>query len=93
MTRAVVAVSHRPDPDIFVDAKRALECRPNVPAEVHVHVEYGNVTLTGSVRWPFERAQAEDAVRHVEGIRRLVNKITVAEVVSAEGFERPDDRG
>ena len=84
-------IPYRTDPEIFVDAKKALEDRPSIPPEVHVHVEYGNVTLTGSVRWPFERAEAEEAVRHVKGIRRLVNRITVAEVASAEGFDRPDD--
>ena len=85
-------VTHRSDPEIFVDAKKALEDRPSIPLEVHVHVEYGNVTLTGSVRWPFERAAAEEAVRSVKGIRRLMNRITVAEVGNAQGFERPDDR-
>ena len=84
-------VTYRSDPELFVDAKKALEDRPSVPPEVHVHVEYGNVTLTGGVRWPFERAEAEEAVRHVQGIRRLVNRITVAEAGNAQGFERPDD--
>ena len=92
MSRATREVTYRADPEIFVDAKKALEDRPSVPPEVHVHVEYGNLTLTGSVRWPFERAEAEDAVRHVEGVRRLVNRIRVAEVANAEVFERPDDR-
>ena len=85
-------VTYRPDAEIFVDAKKALEDRPSVPAEVHVHVESGNVTLTGGVRWPFERAEAEEAVRQVKGIRELVNRITVAEVANAQGFEPPDDR-
>jgi osmotically-inducible protein OsmY len=44
------------------------------------------------VRWPSERAEAEEAVRQVKGIRRLVNRITVAEVANAQGFEPPDDR-
>ena len=30
--------SQRSDPDIFVDAKKALEDRPSVPPQVHVHV-------------------------------------------------------
>jgi hypothetical protein len=50
MSRATREVTYRPDPEIFVDAKKALEDRPSVPPEVHVHVEYGNLTLTGSVR-------------------------------------------
>jgi hypothetical protein len=39
-----------------------------------------------------ERADAEEAVRQVKGIRRLVNRITVAEIANAQGFEPPDDR-
>jgi hypothetical protein len=35
----------------------------------------------------------EDAVRHVKGVRRLVNNITVAQTVSAQGFEPPDEHG
>jgi osmotically-inducible protein OsmY len=85
-------VTYRSDPEIFVDAKKALDDRPSIPPEVHVHVECGNVTLTGGVRWPFERAEAEDAVRHVKGVRRIVNRITVAEVANAQGFEPPNDR-
>ena len=69
--------THRSDVEIFADARRALDQRPTVPQSVHVHVDRGAVTLTGSVRQPFERADAEEAVRQVEGIRSLVNDIIV----------------
>jgi osmotically-inducible protein OsmY len=69
----------RSDAEIFADARRALDQRPTVPQGVHVHVDRGAVTLTGSVRQPFERADAEDAVRAVEGIRSLVNDIIVTQ--------------
>jgi osmotically-inducible protein OsmY len=70
-----------------------LELRPNVPGTVRVHVDRGIATLTGSVRLPSERVEAEEAVRHVDGVRRVVNSITVAQRVSAEGFEPPGDLG
>jgi osmotically-inducible protein OsmY len=82
----------RSDADIFLEARRALDRSPNVPATVRVHVNKGHVTLTGTVHQPSERSEAEDALRGVRGIRRVENNITVARVVSAEGFEPPDER-
>jgi osmotically-inducible protein OsmY len=83
--------THRSDAEIFAAARRALDQRPTVPPGVHVHVDRGAVTLTGTVRHPFERADAEDAVRRVKGIRHLVNDILVTQVPSPEGFEAPDE--
>jgi hypothetical protein len=37
-----------------------------------------------------ERTEAENAVRQVPGVHQVVNKITVAEQPSAEGFEPPE---
>lgn len=51
------------------------------------------MTLTGSVQRPSQRADAENTVRPVIGNRQLLDKITVTQVPSAEGFEAPDDRG
>jgi osmotically-inducible protein OsmY len=81
----------RTDADIFVEARGALDRCANVPATVRVHVDNGCATLTGSVRLPSERSEAEDAVRRVKGIHRFVNHITVSQVVSAEGFEPPEE--
>lgn len=81
--------THRPDAEIFAEARRALDMRPTVPATVHVHVNDGVITLTGSVRLPSQQLQAEETVRHVTGIRRLVNDIVVAEMPSVLGFEPP----
>jgi osmotically-inducible protein OsmY len=83
-------VTHRPDAKIFVDARHALDERLAVPATVHVHVNNGVATLTGSVRLPSQQLEAEDAIRHVPGLRRLVNDIVVAEMPSVLGFEQPD---
>lgn len=82
--------THRSDAEIFADARKALDQRPTVPQGVHVHVDRGTVTLTGSVRQPFERADAEEAVRQVEGIRSLVNDVIVTEPPNPQGFEAPD---
>ena len=85
-------VTHRPDAEIFVEARRALDARPEVPATVHVHVNDGVATLTGSVRFASQQLEAEEAIRHVPGLRRLINDIVVAEMPNVLGFERPDPR-
>jgi osmotically-inducible protein OsmY len=83
---------HRTDAEIFAEARNALDRRPIVPQGVHVHVHGGTVTLTGSVRGPFERADAEAAVRGIEGIRSLRNDIVVSQIASTAGFEPPEQR-
>ena len=79
---------HRSDPDIFSAARKALDDHPRVP-QVRVHVDRGTVTLTGSVRWPQEKSEAEAVVRRVDGVLGIVNKILVAEVVDPEGLDAP----
>jgi len=81
----------RSDPDIFSAARKALDDHPSVPQEVRVHVDRGTVTLTGSVRWPQERSEAEDVVRRVDGVLRVVNNIIVAHIANPEGVEAPDE--
>jgi pyruvate,water dikinase len=82
--------THRPDAEIFADARHALDVRPAVPAAVHVHVSDGVITLTGSVRQASQQLEAEEAIRHVPGLRRLVNDIVVAEMPSVLGYESPE---
>jgi hypothetical protein len=77
--------------DIFIAAKEARSGLRTAPAGVRVHVLGGVVTLTGGVHWPFERTDAEDAVRRVEGVRHIVNNIEVFQTVSTQGFEPPDN--
>lgn len=91
MTHAGAKTTHRADADIFTEARHALDQRLSIPATVRIHVDKGIVTLTGNVRLPGERVQAEDVVRRVKGVQRIVNNITVAQVVSAEGLEAPEE--
>ena len=87
----MTSTHHRSDPDIFSAARKALDDHPSVP-QVRVHVDRGTVTLTGSVRWPQEKAEAEAVVRRVDGVLGIVNKILVAQAVDPEGFEPPESR-
>jgi osmotically-inducible protein OsmY len=68
----------RTDPDIAQDAGRALELRSTIPESVQAVVHNGHVTLTGRVDWLFQKESAEKAVRHIRGVRHVLNQITVA---------------
>jgi osmotically-inducible protein OsmY len=87
--RSRTSVVQTTDAEIFAAARRALDQRPTVPPEVRIHVEHGYVTLTGSVRWPTEREDAESTVRPLPGVQGVINSIVVANVPSALGFEPP----
>jgi osmotically-inducible protein OsmY len=77
------------DAELFAKVRKALDGRPSIPATVRVHVDSGTATLTGTVRLASERAEAEDVVRHVPGVQRVIDEIAVATPPSAEGFEPP----
>jgi osmotically-inducible protein OsmY len=68
----------RVDTDIAADAVRALELRSTVPETVQAAVHSGYVTLTGTVNWIYQKRDAEKAVRHVSGVRDVLNHIVVA---------------
>ncbi|HLG57571.1 MAG TPA: BON domain-containing protein [Vicinamibacterales bacterium] len=68
----------RTDPEIAADAVRALELRHNIPDTVQAAVHDGTVTLTGRVDSAFQTRGAAQAVRHIRGVRNVVNHITVA---------------
>jgi osmotically-inducible protein OsmY len=68
----------RTDSDIAQDAVRALELRDSVPASVQVSVRNGHINLTGKVNWLFQSQDAERVVRHIRGVRNVLNHIVVA---------------
>ena len=68
----------RTDTDIARDAVRALELHSMIPKAVQVVVRNGQVTLTGTVTWLFQKQTAEHAVRHVRGVKQVLNNLMVA---------------
>ena len=69
--------SARTDTDLARDAADALRLRAGLHNRVQATVHRGQVTLTGSVGWLFEKRQAEDAVRSIDGLLGVLNHITV----------------
>ena len=87
--RGVVAVANeieiqlptadqRTDTDIAAAAVRALDWDALVPLDkVTVTVAKGWVTIRGEVEWEFERREAENAIRRLNGVRGITNLLTV----------------
>jgi osmotically-inducible protein OsmY len=67
----------RADDEIARDAAQALRLRTTLPESVQVVVHNGHITLTGSVGTLFQQAIAEEAVRHIRGVKGVVNRIQV----------------
>jgi osmotically-inducible protein OsmY len=83
-------VAQHTDAEIFTAARHALAQMPEVPSDLHVHVDHGYVTLTGSVRWATEAEIAERTIRHLPGVQGVINSVVVVHVPSAMGYEAPE---
>ena len=73
----------RTDTDIAAWAINALGWKPSVPAGIKVSVSQGWVTLEGEVDWHYQKESAEEAMRHLLGVRGVINQIAVKPRVSA----------
>jgi osmotically-inducible protein OsmY len=78
----------RTDDDIAADAARALEMHATIPEGVQAVVHDARVTLTGKVRWLYQKHAAEDAVRHLRGVRGVMNHIAVTPHASVRDVRR-----
>lgn len=80
----------RADNDVRRDVEATLRCchRVNNPCIV-VQVENGTVMLKGFARSYFARQRAEDALRRVAGIRRIVNLIQIESLVTVGEIKCP----
>ncbi|MEQ1575796.1 MAG: BON domain-containing protein, partial [Vicinamibacterales bacterium] len=77
-----------PDADIAADAARALNLRVTLPDSVQAVVHGGHLTLTGAVPTLFQRAVAEKAVRHIKGLKEIVNRIIVTPSTTSKDVKR-----
>ena len=68
------------DTEIAARVVDALESDPSIPENrVKVRLENGRVTLTGSLDWQYQRARAEAGVRHLPGVTKIHNDITISQ--------------
>ena len=68
----------RTDADIAADSVAALKLQTTVADKVQIAVHQGHVTLTGGVEWLTQKQAAAAAVKHVAGVRGVVNYIEVS---------------
>ncbi len=68
----------RSDTDIAHAAVSALKWDVEVPdSRIKVLVDDGWVSLDGAVDWQFQRLAAERAVRHLSGVKGVIDRVTV----------------
>ena len=67
----------RKDAEIAQAVVNALRWHVWVPSHIQATVEKGSVTLTGSVKWGYERDSAVDAVSYLAGVKAVFNNITL----------------
>ena len=90
MTRkSKAALVEHSDAEIFTVARHALDQLPGELEDVHLHVEHGYVTLTGTVRWAGASEAAERAVRLIPGVRGVINSLAIVHAPGAMGYEPP----
>lgn len=72
-------INQRPDPEIARDAVAAIQHDlPYASDPIRVVVRDGRITLEGKVEWNYQRERAEEAVRHVRGIKGVTNLIQLS---------------
>ena len=76
-------LSARTDADIAAAALNALKWHVFLPRDgIKVTVTQGWITLNGEVQWQYQQGAAEDAVRHLMGVRGVSNEIRIKPHIS-----------
>jgi hypothetical protein len=74
----VRTINERTDTDIAREALHRLRNNVAIPEGVQAVVSDGVITLDGTVHWMHQRAAAENAVKYLAGVARVVNDIALA---------------
>src|SRR3546814_2421109 len=76
------------DAEIAAAALNALKWNAAVQEEkIKIKVEDGIVKLEGEVEWDYQRRQAEKSIESLNGIRLVLNMISLNPKASAKGIE------
>jgi osmotically-inducible protein OsmY len=73
----VKLIAGRTDADIAADAAALLRLHSELPQSVQAVVHHGVLRLTGVVPWYYVYLEAEKTVRHIRGVRQVVNDIAI----------------
>jgi osmotically-inducible protein OsmY len=79
---------HRDDAMLTTAANSALAASATVPEGVQATADHGNLTLTGAVKYPSQRAAAESAVSGLTGVRNVKDEIGLVFDVDPEDVAR-----
>lgn len=83
------SIDQVPDPEIARDATAAIKSRLPISYEkIKVVAENGWITLEGAVEWQYQKQAAEEAVRHIKGLKGVTNLITVKPQVQPSEVKR-----
>ena len=83
------SVDERPDPEIARDAIAAIRTQLPLSADrIKAVVRNGWVTLEGEVEWNYQRETAESSVRHIKGVKGVVNSIQLKPRTSPSEIKR-----
>jgi osmotically-inducible protein OsmY len=78
----------RTDEDLARDAAWALDFHGTELDHVQATVHQGVLTLTGTVPSMFKRSVAQNAVKHIKGVRHVINRLDVVSTASPKDVER-----
>ncbi|HEY0335982.1 MAG TPA: BON domain-containing protein [Burkholderiales bacterium] len=83
------AIDQRPDPEIVRDAVAALKTQlPYSADRIKVIVGNGWITLEGELEWNYQKERAEEAVRHIKGVKGVMNMIMLNPRLSPTEIKR-----
>lgn len=74
--------------DIAKEVERALAGAANMPDTIKAEISEHTVTLTGQVRWDYERKAAQRAVQYLRGVFYVLNHITLTARPTAADAEQ-----
>jgi len=73
----------RNDTEIASAALNAIKWDTSVPDDkLKVSVEDGRITLEGQLTWQYQKNAAEQAVRSLNGVKGVINSITISQPVN-----------
>jgi osmotically-inducible protein OsmY len=73
--------------DIGKEVEHALRSASTVPDTVKAEIDGNTVTLTGQVKWDFQRRAAKRAIQYLRGVYSVRNRITLTPRISAVDTE------